>query len=341
MDLSIVIPVYNGQDCIRRSLDSILSLHMPSQSLEVIVVDDCSTDNTRAVLEDYAGRYEQIDYICLPVNKKPGGARNAGIRQAKGKYIMFLDSDDTAEQGLPEALSYAMDQGVDMLLCHRYDQRTFKGSFKDVRIDMPWHQPFSGRVFLDKFYVVDTMGSCSSYLYKRSFLDGLGHPFEEGLYFEDVDWVEHVLFFCPVIEYDTSIIFSYYSNPGSVLHTMNITKEADVVLYCCRRMAFAYSVRDDAPRFYKNSLSHQGWIASIIKFRHLTTFDRQSVQFFYNRIRERQGFSWLRQLEWNGFAKLFVFHPKLALALIDLCRPPLRAGRGLVQSIRKRRNRQR
>jgi len=336
MDLSIIIPVYNGQDSIKRSLDSVLSLQMSPKSLEVIVVDDCSTDDTRAVLEDYAGRYEEINCISLPVNKKPGGARNAGIRQAKGEYIMFLDSDDTAEQGLPGALSYAMDKGVDILLCHRYDQRRFNGPFNNVHIDIPLHQPISGRTFLDNYYVVDTMGSSSSYLYKRSYLDGLGHPFEEGLYFEDVDWVEHVLFFCPVIEYDTSIIFSYYSNPGSVLHTMNITKEADVVLYCCRRMAFAYSVRDDAPRFYKNSLSHQGWIASIIKFRHLTTFDHRSLRFFYDRIEGRQGFSWLRQLEWKGFTKLFVFHPKRALALIDLCRPLLRAGRGLVHSIRNK-----
>ncbi len=335
MDLSIVIPVYNGQDCIRRSLDSILSLHMPSQSLEVIVVDDCSTDNTLCVLKEYAGRHEEIHYISLPVNKKPGGARNAGIKLAMGNYIMFLDSDDTAEQGLPEALSYAMDKGVDMLLCHRYDQRRFNDPFKNVHIDMPQHQPFSGRAFLDDYYVVDTMGSCSSYLYKSSFLKQLGHVFEEGLFFEDVDWVEHVLFYCPVIEYDTSVIFSYYSTPGSVLHTMNITKEADVVLYCCRRMAFAYSVREDVPRFYKYSLSHQGWIASIIKFRHLTTFDHGSVQFFYNRIREHQGFSWLRQLKWNGFAKLFVFYPKWALALIDFCRPLLQAGRWLVHSVRK------
>ena len=174
MDLSIIIPVYNGQDSIKRSLDSVLSLQMSPKSLEVIVVDDCSTDNTRAVLEDYAGRYEEINCISLPVNKKPGGARNAGIRQAKGEYIMFLDSDDTAEQGLPGALSYAMDKGVDILLCHRYDQRRFNGPFNNVHIDIPLHQPISGRTFLDNYYVVDTMGSSSSYLYKRSYVDGLG-----------------------------------------------------------------------------------------------------------------------------------------------------------------------
>ena len=100
MDLSIVIPVYNGQDCVRRSLDSILALQMPARRLEVIVVDDCSTDQTRAVLEDYAGRYEQIDFISLPVNKKPGGARNAGIERAKGEYILLRDRrpEDMAER---------------------------------------------------------------------------------------------------------------------------------------------------------------------------------------------------------------------------------------------------
>lgn len=203
---------------------------------------------------------------------------------------------------------------------------------------MPLHQPFSGRVFLDKYYVVGTMGSCSSYLYKNSFLKRLGYPFVDGLFFEDVDWVEHVLFYCPVIEYDSSVIFSYYSNPESVLHTMNITKEADIILYCCRRMEFAHSVRNEAPRFYKNSLSHQGWIASIINFRHLTTFDLPSLRFFCDRIQAHQGFAWLRQLEWKGFARMFVFHPGRALTLIAVCRPPLRVGRRIVHSLRKARS---
>lgn len=334
MDLSIIIPVYNGQDSIKRCLDSVLALRMPSRSLEVIVVDDCSTDQTPSVLQEYADRHEEIGFVRLPVNKKPGGARNAGIEKATGEYIMFLDSDDTVEQGLSEALSYALDKGVDMLLCHRYDQRTFNGAFNKVRIDMPLHQPFSGKVFLDKYYVVGTMGSCSSYLYKSGYLKRLGHRFEEGLFFEDVDWVEHVLFHCPVIEYDTSIIFSYFSTPGSVLHTMDITKEADIVLYCCRRMSFAYTVRNDTPRFYESSLSHQEWIASIIKFRHLTTFDLKSLRFFRNRIREHDGFEWLRQLEWKGFPKMFVFHPGIALVLIAVCRPLLLVGRGMVHSLR-------
>lgn len=336
MDLSIVIPVYNGQDCVRRSLDSILALQMPARRLEVIVVDDCSTDQTRAVLEDYADRYEQIDFISLPVNKKPGGARNAGIERAKGEYILLLDADDTVSPGLLDALSYALEKGVEMLLCPHDYQPVFQGAFTGIQIDMPVHHPFEGKVFMDWYYVPNTMGSCYCYLFKNSYLKGLGHPLEEGVYYEDVDWVEFVAYHCPRIEYDPSVILSYYFTPGSIVNSTNVTKEADIVLFCCRRMAFAYSVRNEAPRFYENSLSHQGWIASIIKFRHLTTFDRRSLRFFYDRIEGRQGFSWLRQLEWKGFTKLFVFHPKWAMALIDLCHPLLRAGRGLVHSIRNK-----
>ena len=335
LSLSVIIPVFNGQKSIGRCLDSVLSLHLPSDSLEVIVIDDCSTDGTLSVLKDYADRYEEIDYIHFPVNKKPGGARNAGIRRAKGEYILFLDADDTAESGVVDALSYALEKGVDMLLCHRYDQRTFNGAFNNVQIEMPLHQPFTGKTFLDRYYVYDTMGSCSSYLYKTSYLKELGHDFEEGLYFEDVDWVEHVVYHCPCLEYDTSIIFSYYSTPGSILHSMNITKEADVVLYCCRRMSFGYSVREEAPQFYRKMVALKDWIESTIQFRHLTTFDRKSIHFFFDRIARHQGFDWLRQLEWKGFPKLFAFHPRMALALIDICRPPLWVGRKIVHSFHK------
>lgn len=87
--LSIVIPMFNSQDTIKACLDSVNL----GSLIEVIVVDDGSTDDSKGVfLENYG---ENNDYIYIfQKNEGPGSARNRGIREARGKYLMFLDSDD-------------------------------------------------------------------------------------------------------------------------------------------------------------------------------------------------------------------------------------------------------
>ena len=87
--LTAIVPVYNREHTIKRAIDSILSQsHMPE---EFIVVDDCSTDGTREVLEDYG---DKIIRVYLPQNSGPSKARNEGIKHARTEWIAFMDSDD-------------------------------------------------------------------------------------------------------------------------------------------------------------------------------------------------------------------------------------------------------
>lgn len=88
--VSIIIPAYNAAVYIREAVDSALAQTYPN--CEVIVVDDGSTDNTRVILEPYINA-RKIQYIYQP-NKGLSGARNTGIRAAKGEYIALLDADD-------------------------------------------------------------------------------------------------------------------------------------------------------------------------------------------------------------------------------------------------------
>ena len=92
-EITVVIPVYNREQTIKRAIDSVLSQSILPE--EVIVVDDCSTDGTKEVLEGYG---EKITCISLPENSGPSTARNKGIKQAKTEWISFLDSDDCWEQ---------------------------------------------------------------------------------------------------------------------------------------------------------------------------------------------------------------------------------------------------
>lgn len=98
--LSLVIPVYNVEAYLRECLDSVLS--QKNVEMEVILVNDGSTDGSKLILEEYVSRYPELFILVDKQNGGLGDARNCGAALAKGEYLAFLDSDDFYE---PDALS--------------------------------------------------------------------------------------------------------------------------------------------------------------------------------------------------------------------------------------------
>lgn len=90
--VSVIVPVYNAEDFMCETLDSILA--QTYKNIEIICIDDMSKDSSRLIIEDYASRYENIRPIILEENGGVSNARNVGIANARGRYIAFLDSDD-------------------------------------------------------------------------------------------------------------------------------------------------------------------------------------------------------------------------------------------------------
>lgn len=88
--VSVIIPVYNGEQYIRKAIDSVLVQEIP---LEILIIDDCSTDNLERVIQDYQKRHS-IKYFKNAVNLGVAETRNIGVKKACGKYIAFLDADD-------------------------------------------------------------------------------------------------------------------------------------------------------------------------------------------------------------------------------------------------------
>ena len=97
LELSVVIPVHNAEKYIAQCLDSVLENR--DICLEVICVDDCSTDSTPEILRDYAWKYENVIILNNETNMYAGASRNRGLLAAGGKYIHFLDSDDIVIPG--------------------------------------------------------------------------------------------------------------------------------------------------------------------------------------------------------------------------------------------------
>jgi teichuronic acid biosynthesis glycosyltransferase TuaG len=90
--VSVIIPVYNAEKFIGKTLDSVLN--QTYQKIEIIIVDDCSIDHSQRIINNYCKIYQNIKYLRLSKNAGVAVARNKGIDMAIGRYIAFLDSDD-------------------------------------------------------------------------------------------------------------------------------------------------------------------------------------------------------------------------------------------------------
>mgnify|MGYP002544218377 CR=1 FL=1 len=94
--ISIIIPVYNMENFLTRAIDSIINQSFGFNKLEVILVDDCSSDNSRKIIEEYCEKYDNIKSVFLKENSGfAGKPRNIGLRYASADYVMFLDPDDS------------------------------------------------------------------------------------------------------------------------------------------------------------------------------------------------------------------------------------------------------
>ena len=136
--ISIIIPVYNVEKYLHECLDSIIN--QTFKDLEIICVDDGSTDKSSEILEEYEQKDKRFTVISQP-NKGVSAARNRGMQQAKGKYIMFVDSDDwLAHNACEQAYKAATGNDCDMLLFSHNkftDQTcTSDGRLQDLYIEL-------------------------------------------------------------------------------------------------------------------------------------------------------------------------------------------------------------
>ena len=112
--VSVIVPAYNAEKTIEKCIDSLLNQTL--KNIEIIVINDCSKDNTLKILKKYKNKIKLLD------NKKnlgPAGSRNKGLDAAKGKYIGFVDSDDWVASNMYELMSSKMNDEVDLVACSR------------------------------------------------------------------------------------------------------------------------------------------------------------------------------------------------------------------------------
>ena len=130
--VSVIIPVYNTKKYLKKCIDSLLNQTL--KNIEIIVVDDASTEDIRSILSSEYPNDPNIIYLRNEISQKPGGARNRGIKIARGEFISFCDSDDWVDLNLYETAvdymeNYSADIGMYSMI-REYDNKTQNEVYK-------------------------------------------------------------------------------------------------------------------------------------------------------------------------------------------------------------------
>lgn len=190
-EVSIIIPVYNSRKYLRKCLDSVCNQSL--NDIEIIIIDDMSTDNSLDIVRSYEKNDSRIKLIAMDRNYGPGILRNIGINEASGKYIGFVDSDDYIEPNMySELYNKILETEVDIVSCSfvnevcgiDYKKILFgvnHNSGKEIIIE-PKKQPD---------FLYDQAVVCWNKLYKHDFIENFSFP--EHLKYEDYPMVMNML----------------------------------------------------------------------------------------------------------------------------------------------------
>lgn len=257
MKLSVIVPVYNmaGDNKLTYCLDSILSQTV--SDMEIITVNDASTDNSLAVLREYEARFpEKVKVIDSPVNLRQGGARNLGLKEAKGEWIGFIDSDDWITPDFYDSLlSKAEETGADVVGCGYtvVDHHTFETG----RIFNDNNEKQTGVLTKEKRReFLKSSGSMVMKVYKASLIRDNDLSFPEGIFYEDncagPVWAMYYGHF----EYIPRPMYYYYQHSSSTVHTVTADRchdrvtAAEMMLKELKARGFLEEYRDEIENIF-------------------------------------------------------------------------------------------
>ena len=245
MLISFVIPAYNASETITRCLDSIYNLALTESDFEVICIDDCSKDRTITIIEEYAKQYSNIILLRQTENHRQGAARNRGIAIAKGKYIVFVDSDDESNKGVLQALQLAEEYQLDMVAMH-YVNINEKGDVAEKQ-SITLNGIFTGKEMQTKHAYWGT--APWPYIYNAAFLQKVNYPFAEDVLFEDSDFVNVHLYHARRMMYCPACSYRVHYNSTSTTHTLSYKHMADYLLLGTRMLRFYRSLEDQSSTY--------------------------------------------------------------------------------------------
>lgn len=214
--ISIIVPIYNTGIYLKKCIDSLLNQTL--QDIEIILIDDGSTDESKDICDEYAKRDNRVSVI----HKKNEGvsiARNTGIKKAKGNYIGFIDSDDWIESNMYQNMyNYAKDYNADIVFCDAVTVYDNKQSEIDTFTLLEKSRLIT-KDNIDSSLLAQIAGSACRGLYKRELFQENDIRFPVNLKFsEDRIFNLYAIGYSNKIFYDKTVYYNRYIRLGSAVN---------------------------------------------------------------------------------------------------------------------------
>lgn len=216
--VSIIVPIYNCEKYLNECVKSILGQSF--KDIEVVLVDDGSTDSSPAICDDFAAKYPSVVKVLHQANGGLSRARNAGLQLASGEFIMFVDSDDAipprAVEFLHSAFMHNSECGISV------GQYSHNANFKFEESKFNLVRPVDA-IRQTLYQKAPFHNSSSAKLYRRALFDS-DEPFAAGRYYEDLEFMPRIYCKAKTIAFSNTIVYYYRKNSASFINTWSSSR---------------------------------------------------------------------------------------------------------------------
>ncbi|WNS42735.1 glycosyltransferase [Paenibacillus sp. MMS20-IR301] len=212
VDVSVIVPVYNVERYLEKCLNSLVNQTL--ESLEIIIVNDGSTDASQDIIDKYEARYPGKISAYQKENGGLGEARNYGVRKARGQYIGFVDSDDWVDPEMYKSMYEMTRKGHDIVLC---DFLVVQEGSQNGHVA----KGFRGQTFQPKeilIYSIDPATACNK-LYAKRFFDLIGFSRD---WYEDIGTTPIYLSYAASIGYVELPLYYYLQRGTSITYSTDL-----------------------------------------------------------------------------------------------------------------------
>lgn len=219
--LTVIVPVYNTEKLLAKSLDSIIESKIPS--MEILIINDGSPDNSEKIILDYKKKYPKLIRYIKQENHGLGNVRNVGLKEARGKYIASIDSDDTIHPEFFESALKYLENDIDIVICD-WMTITDNAKYETAALDYIFNK-------IDRYkgllYTTIMPSTCNKII-KKSLYKNLDLKFVEDK-FEDLSANPFIMLEAESIKYINRPYYEYYIRSNSIMRTKPGLSMIDII----------------------------------------------------------------------------------------------------------------
>jgi glycosyltransferase involved in cell wall biosynthesis len=286
--LSIILPFYNVEKYLAACLDSLFEQDISENEYEVICIDDGSPDHSKDIVKQYREKHVNLILLEHKENKGLGGARNTGIRAARGKYLWMVDSDDRIKPNcLKELIEICKENELDVLMFN-FEKINISGEKVEEIEVFKNSEIIPGRKYIHTFFKNDFiyhLGYVWRQIYRTDYLREKDLYFPEKVFWEDTVFMPKALFYADKVCSVDKICYQYRINPSSISGIYEKELRADMIFQFAfgagkDLLDFSKEIQKIDEEIAKNLYEKACWYINSFLFRLLRTSSEQKKQFF-------------------------------------------------------------